>query len=101
MDLHDSMKIGYIECVPVNPVKSVSISTWYEIVQSDERIFLFEHTLKIQIQTGDTTIILDIVIKKIIQVHQPETNPIYAASSQLFPDPWCKSKNIISFIHLP
>jgi hypothetical protein len=49
-----------------------------------------------QIQFGDTTVALDIAIKKNFQVHLPEMN--HAASSKRYPDHCCKSKNVYKIL---
>lgn len=87
------------------PSKSSEISINFHMIWNStirwKNFPIWAHLEDSQIQIGDTTIILDIVIKKNIQVHQPETNPIHAASSQLFPDPWCKSKNAYKILSVP
>ena len=87
------------------PSKSSEISMNFHMIWNStirwKNSPIWTHHEDSQIQFGDTTVILDIVIQKNIQVHQPQTNPTHAASSKLFPDLWCKSKNAYKILSVP
>ena len=72
------------------PSKSSEISINFHMIWNSTITWknspIWAHHEDSEIQFGETTVIMDIVIKKNIQVHQPETNPIHAAISQLFPN---------------